>query len=759
MGDPVKMADVRAPIAIVEFDDTRTELATDLFFAAPGGVIGDVGAEQNNTSDGSSYSATASTFGIPGVGRFGAGPSLRVGGLSISMFAENGSLVPQVGLGGVRFIPEAGGVCAGFWCAGASGVSGMPLPVALLTTGLQVAQSAFQLDAEDMEAMPVVVASGLISNVIPVVPILGALGAVDVGVGLGPDKKQIKRLDELLDYKNRIKRLLNMNAAADAARSVAGMLSMPQDPVVEGELMEFYDEVLFKKNGRGLPFSSRIEDNIRKSVDSVLQFSADNKRWLMLGDGQAPPECDIDFFMANVLYLARKLNFQIERAEKNGKAVFKIRRSSPFQMKDPELAVRFIEAMADVYRILSDPKSGLAVHIAKKTENVSAGFLDAAKRFVTTGNRSEASTGLMEAESRRAWHVSWLQTVGLMYEQGFFARRMAHVGWIVKHRANEKNAAALFERLAKVELPSAGILVKNFGQMASSSVLPPKRYEAMSSGIEALRAVFEISHEEFPGEEGDGAMFFDKERSRDYARRREIMDAVYRMAPLLKHFETDGQVKSEDTELMRLMLKESVKRVREIAYRHGAETRRELYAYSSERGGSYSITKWKVFIDRRLKNLINGLGGLDTEELAVLAKREGNGGEKSNEIGKIVSALSGELVAMKLEAGLAQKDAKQFRAGGFKDSQDFFDSEAVDSYGLREIIDIWNNRVVTLYEAVKKWVEKHGAAEDGNVKKLIKKWDAKIAAATIELEKARANYERFNSRRAGAYFLPRILSR
>lgn len=697
----------------IEYDDRRVQPSADLNLGAPFGAVVEEGVEICNDSDGSSYQANVAIAGIPGVSAPQVGTTVRMGGLSLGLFAsglvdQNLSLTPQLGIGGITVTPT--GICSGFWCVGMGGPKPLP-PVAMAAiAGIQLVGTALQTEREDAEAFPIVAASEIVSNVIPITPIRETLSLLGMDTGQGPQPKTIETVDELISFRNEIDRLTANGARADALSRVEEMLVHSQDPFVAAELMELRDKVLFERNRKDLP-GNAIEGNIRAAVERV-EDRQETRAW-----------------MASALYLARKLQFWSEPTMEDGRLVFKIRRSSPFQMRDPGLAVRLMEALAVIFRELATPESDLTKRLNEETNRLTQRLLSAVGRPYSP----ESSSRVMKAEAARAWHVSWLQTMGLLYTQGHYHRRLEHIRWIVSSKAEEGKKGALLERLKNLPHPEIGSLEGAVRTAVETPDMTAEEYSLLRVGIDALRKVGELSHESFPDWMGDGSLLFDPERARNWARRLEIIDGVYRMVPVLKFFmEKKGSSSPRVTRWLAQITQSAERGLVEVMKDNRAEVSREWHRYWA--GFPQDLRENLV---RRLEEAEEGFGEIDGED----------------------QEFQQAIYEAKKMAQDIRTDKDRFQTDRFGSYSELFKAEMGDSEALNQLLILVNQRVLPAFERLRMTIGTTESAQDKGTQKTFQKAEERLRRTASLIERARANYERFNARRVGRYFLDHYVRR
>jgi hypothetical protein len=737
----------------VEFDDTRVELVTDLLVASPGLVTAGVGVGVSNVSHGSSYYVTVSTYGVPGVTGYGVGPMFRYGGLSVGAFTNGYNFIPQAGIGPIRYVPNAG-VCSGFWCAGAKG-AGTVAPAAIaIMSGLRVITALMQTEMEDQESWPLIVASEIALSFLPLRDVLDALSVFGIRVGLGPKAHGIKTSNDLVLLRKVIKRLRGLEARADAIKTLEAMLTVRQDPFVEAELRCMLDEVHVIQNEKGIPFRSAIEKNIERAVKSIEDFKAKYGEWLYSHKGLTPSEAEIDSFMAKSLYLARKLSFEAERIQKKGRTILKIRRSAPIQIKTPSLAARFVEAVALVYDSLPKENSGFKSHMASRTERLSKSVIDAAKALGPAEDRDDG-TRLLAADAKWSWHLAWIQTMGALYEDGSFHRRRDHMGWIVKKKGTSKERAFL-DRIEGVHLPEMVSLKQTFAEIAASSHMPPNDYMILKLGLGALDSAEFISRQKFPKEYGeDISILFDPERVKTWAARAEMVDGLYNLAPLLHAIiKNPANFDPQLITMLKSMFKVARRRMTVAINSNRSQSCGEILAhYVYHRPEK----KWKLYTQKRTIKTSAKIDGLKTTELRAVLKEIGSDSSAPTVL-KQIDDFEKNIARMKSQMRRLVSRVGGYRLGGFRDFQDLLRNDAQDSNVIRAALKIWYEEVLGSYERLKATLQGIGHDKGERFKSLIKEWDEDLISITGLIDKVRSNYERFNSKRVGAFMLASYLN-
>lgn len=747
------------PPPIVEFDDTEVVFERHLHFAAPDIVSAGAGAYIKNTSDGTTYYLGASTYGVPGAGDFGAMPRAGLGGLTLGIFTDfRTQILPQLKIGGVQFIPRAG-ACAGFWCASPESAGLMQPEVIFLTTGLGLASSilfgALSIaEIDDAEAWFLGQTNEVASNLIPLTQVADMLSVLRVPLGAGPDAQGIITRAELSSYHRSLERLISFNARVDAERRVREALAIPREPFVEAELRNILDHVIVKQNSSGIPRPGSIEKNIRAAVESVEKFFDDYSLWLTLGMGAIPSDAEIDSFMGKALYLTNKLSFNAEEVDEDGDPVFKIRSSAPFEIDDPELATRFIEAAAAIYRTLASRASGLVAHIAQKTGDLLLELLRSADELALAEEKDPASANLMEAEAKFAWHVNWIGNMENTYGNRSLYHRMRHIRWIVGESAAVKRAEELDRRILAIDPDGpSGELRETLPFMLYSNVSPAERYEFFAPHIEALNKTLEIATEDFPGEYGDITLIFDRERAGRWSERREIVDAFFHYAMAIKSH-GDSSATDESANAIR---RENERRLVKLIEENPAEARREWWAYCSNPKAHLGKGLRSRMV-KRLEHTETRLGALDTSELNELINESGLSPAVAAHMRTIVDELSSRIETMRSEIQGLKRKARRFRDGNFRSEEHlFYEVDGDLKEVARVAIEAWEQGVLFSFRALADEAKETGLIADEDFENKIKEWDNSLSAVSSQLVKCLLHFDRFNTKRTGAFFMERFI--
>lgn len=739
MGDPVRPAD--APPLPVEYDDTRIQIAPDLYYASGVGVVTGAALQINDASDGSSYSTALDVTINPENGAWTVGPMFRMGGVGLGLMAGSNGVMPQIGIGGLSIVPNAG-VCSGFLCAGAGGLDLIAPEAMLLISGIKSLAVAFSMDKEDLPALPLAIVTEVVGDLIPVRQIQDTLSTIGVPLGRGPKARRITTLEDMIRYRREIDGLIASNARVDAIARIEEALKIQQDPYAEAELRDLLDLAHYEQNAKGMPLGSAIEKNIRQSVDAVDAFLAKYAAWLKDGSGPAPGEAEIQAFMARSLYLARKLNFTSERKAQKTKVVVKIRTSTPFQMRDPELAVRYAETMTSVFQAVGNTASGLAAFVRAETERRSGALLAAA------GGKALEADRALPAEARRSWHISWVQSMGLLYEQGFYHRRLAHLRFIVTKKAKGEQQEALLARMAKLAYPEMRAFREGVMELASCSVLPPDRYEKIRPGIEALRAAEELSSVEFPDEMGDGSLLFDKERAKAYMRRAQIVDAFYKYAALMRILIDTPRGSSPEATILWNLAIAARNRITRVMEHSKAEVRREWWDYWQGPMGH-----WKDVTTSRLGDVEDEIEDFPYEELFQIKKRVMADPALAPQLEDLITRYNALTVDMLADIRKVIGRSRKFPLGGFKMLKALYAQEEEDSKAITGYYRRWRGELLPAYAELKAKLIEAKLGDDKKVKEFFKKAEEQFGLTEKYLQRAMANYERMNARRVGAFFL------
>jgi len=125
----------------------------------------------------------------------------------------------------------------------------------------------------------------------------------------------------------------------------------------------------------------------------------------------------------------------------------------------------------------------------------------------------------------------------------------------------------------------------------------------------------------------------------------------------------------------------------------------------------------------------------------------------TSEVIKQINDLEKNISRMKLQASTLMSRVGRYRLGGFKDWNDLVKNDAQDSDVIKTTMKMWYEQVVPSYERLRAALESSSELKGESLKPLVKKWDQKFASITWELDRVRSNYERFNSKRVGAFLL------
>jgi hypothetical protein len=739
-----------------EFDDLHVEGKPILEYTPPDGLTSGAGIEGTDASDGSSWGAGAAMSGVPGVTDLGVGPKVRFGGFSAGVFVDSfvdPSVVPQVGIGGVYFSPQSG-LCSGFLCAGADGVGFLPSEVMLLMTGFQTASIMIGTALEDASALPLKIFSNVLTNFLPINQFVGLLSTLGIPTGVGPKAKEFRTVDEFVAYCRAMDSARGRGALTDAVRSVEKAIGAPQNPYVTARLMDLLDSVHAEKNSKEIPFRRVIERNITKAVEGLEEFNGKYADWLKDGSGTRPSDAEIESYKAGALYLAYKLDFQIEREVDGDGEVLNIVYSAPTQIDDPELAVRYVGAVASVYRALGERRSGLTAHMAELTQELSTDFLEAAYGLTKDDGSGEAGRKLMEVEASRSWQVSWIESMAELY--GGCGLRVEHVRWIVKDDADD-DEGRLLAALADVELPDAGSLMRNLKRSAASQPLPSAIYELVKMGVNALQSAATLSRETFPDEGGDIRLAWDPHRVNNWAARPQIVDAFYEYGrwrrELAQTIESnrkagDGEGMKTTLSLLSALKSECDRRLSDIMERNEAELRREQGDYYVNHEG---LAEHKQFMVRRLDQLAGLVEDLDARKIIDSTEGMGRNGMERATISQEADNLAARIEALGAEVKKFSRLATDLRTGGFGSWTEFFEQVERDSAEVEGLVGRFDD-LMQSFTALTRSVEGIGVPE-GEVGELFEDWREDLARIRLRVDQVRANYERFNSRRYGARFM------
>lgn len=743
------------PEEIVEYDDFYIVDSGDLSAVAPSIAAAQYSRSWQNTSDGSSYEIGGSTFGVPGFAQFGLGPIVRAGGLSMGVFGttkdfKSVSPALQAGVGGVNYTYGVG-ICSGVWCFGASGLAPIHPLAMILMPGIETFTYWLETDLENGGTVKHVATSKAVSNLIPIKPFIAIASFVGMPVGMGPKASRLTTIDEHFNFEKQVERLLAFNARPDALRTVKNEIPRQNDPFVKGSLMELKDKVIFEHNKKDLP-SNSIEANIKKAVEFVESFTSKNSEWLLSGRGSTPN--GIEDYMANAFYLAQKLNFRTEKISgKDGKIVkFKIRESSPFEMTDPEIAVRFIEAVAGVYRALGSEGSGLAGYAGARIEKALRETVEAIVKMEERPEESGPVMRLMEADARYGWRSLWFDSI-TGFLRANFSQRRDHMKWIVRNKARDGGQKNLIERLNAADIFDRTefqfVLKKNLDKANTHDAMLVKKYQFASSGIEALTAVMKLERELWFAD-----TLMNEPELRRRAWRSEVVDVIYMFGNLNREIALAGK----NAGILALLAKASSIRLEKLIGDYKREAAEERRDYLIQPDSNHK-NMWRDYFLTRLDELKDTLDQLDASSLEKFVNEEVTGNNARAFMDSSIKQFRADIEEARTATDVLSKDAKNFPAnwGEMRNFEGLHEKERDELNRVMRAHDAWVN-LGSSHDKVMGELEKLRSTDAGRSTKTLDEWKKKMESFAALTLIVMQDYRRFNIKRTGAAYMEEFLN-
>lgn len=737
----------------VEYDETKTLVSTELQTTAPSIISGSAGITVTNVPSGFKFNSSVSINGVPGTALFGVVPKIGIGGLSAGALVNtdpgnNISIMPQFGIGGIDYLPGSG-ICSGLWCLGAGPVTHGML---LIVSGIEVIRSFFEVESENYEDLPLVITSKIARKVIPIEQILGMWSFVRGRTGIGPEVKQFRTIIDFETFRRGIRILLGINSRPEAIARIKEAIGVQDNPFVKAELMDLLDRAFYEQNHKDFPTSS-IEENIRRAVGEIESFSARYGNWLKGPVTQWPPDtkkgafAGVANFMANALYLAKKLNMTVEKTkDKNGKTIMKIRSSAPFQIRDPLLATRFIEAVAGIYRALENKDSGLSEFVRISHGNSVQRVIDEAGLLKTGNNSASPGQNVLEAETSRISILEWIGQMEQLY--GGFHQRRAHMLWVARRARDVNLKKSYTDRISKTAIPYPENLAKNFAEMRGCPEELVLSHVEIKPAVDTLLAAAKLEQEVFPGHHGnDISLLWDEERVRTWAYHAEIVDSFYLYGTLVRRG-TNKPLTGNALKLARA----SVLRLIGTMRRNIPEVRREWYEYVARPSQNLKSKMLK-----QIRNAWNEIHGINADDLKRLITRVVHAQNDLDYLNGMAKDMSANLASVRSSLARIKQDARDFRINrdGLNSFSDLF---AVEDYELSQIGDLlgkWSRLKMSfglLVRALKRWVPKNGESNE-----LLDEWKTRMIKLDSYMAKIVKNHARFNMKRTGAVFMESFL--
>ncbi|MBT3181110.1 MAG: hypothetical protein HN337_01220, partial [Deltaproteobacteria bacterium] len=254
--------------------------------------------------------------------------------------------IPYVGIGNIYFQPGSG-ISLGWFS-----LTKAPDPYMILAGTAMVVLQTLLGGCGEAEECTLELSSNLVQSALPI----NTLREIIQKLGIDTSEHACDRIedqnwmDRCLLYSTSYKKQRLFEVAHDMVDS--GLESLFLDPYVRSILLAEHDNVRSDELRDGICIGSRsdIARNIKATTDEVEEFVSTHKVWLEKGEGERPPQKEIDRFMGNSLYLLQKLQVS---ATVNGERI-KIGSGAPIAFKTAEDLARFIETTAHAYNTISE---------------------------------------------------------------------------------------------------------------------------------------------------------------------------------------------------------------------------------------------------------------------------------------------------------------------------------------------------------------------------------------------------------------------
>ncbi len=385
---------------------------------------------------------------------------------------------PWIGLGNIYYIPGEGTALGWF------STSSPPNPYAMLIAGgLVLLQTIINGECDGFGKCSLSFTSNLLQSALPINTlreIIQKLGA----------KTQENACDIIWNH-NKMAGCMAYSASYQrqglyqAARDmVAHGLKDERDPFTMAQLMAMRDDILFAENSGGLfaflglfsdltPMTGHIADNIKAATVSVNAFLDKNSDWLSGGAGNKPSEKDIRKFMANSLYLFRKLQISGKVDEKR----FEIESSAPIAFRNGDDAVAFMQAVARAHQAISQAK-GLWEHILLEK--------NAYADFITGGGLEKHDAGSIVSSFFRLENIfNWTRETTTFNLPLLFEARKAHIIWML-NESDDKEKESKIEALRLIGLGDVEEMIERTFSDDFASVTTVKEYDGLYFGLEYI---------------------------------------------------------------------------------------------------------------------------------------------------------------------------------------------------------------------------------------------------------------------------------
>jgi hypothetical protein len=406
---------------------------------------------------------------------------------------------PWIGLGNIYYIPGEGAALGWF------STSSSPNPyVMLFAGGLVLLQTVINGECDGAGRCSLNFTSNLLQSALPINTLrelIQKLGA----------KTQEDACDTIWNH-NKMAGCMAYSASYQkqglyqAARDmVSHGLKDEDDPFTRAQLMAMRDDILFAENAGGLfaflglfsdltPMTRKIADNIKTAATSVNSFLDENEAWL-LDSGKRPKEKDFREFMANTLYLFRKLQISGHVGEKK----FEITSSAPIAFRNGGDAVYFMQTVARAHKTLSRAK-GLWVRIMLEK--------DAYADFITgDGLERHDADSVISSFFRLDNLFNWTREVTTFNLPLLFEARKAHIIWMLNESGGKEKASKI-DALRSVELGDVQAMIDvSAAELAGAfaddlaEVVTVKEYDGLYFGLEYI---FRLNQSDDPLTEAHG---------------------------------------------------------------------------------------------------------------------------------------------------------------------------------------------------------------------------------------------------------------
>jgi len=255
--------------------------------------------------------------------------------------------------------------------------------------------------------------------------------------------EEIKTLSRYIEITREIERAIDEGEDTGALLlKLRDLVASNRDPFVTAVLTDLFDTVALAPGSPGR--RSEVEERLKKAVEGVRSFNATYKEWLERGSGDgricAPTEEEVSRYLRDILYLSMKLKFAVERSERGGKIVYKMKESASFLM-DLETALSCMEGLGTFVDSLDYPASGIRGYLIDELRSLE----DTTRGDALISNLD----GVLEAFSKREFIHMYIGS--LVESLGSYTRRLNYLEWkIRKELCGRPEMDGLLARLCRL---------------------------------------------------------------------------------------------------------------------------------------------------------------------------------------------------------------------------------------------------------------------------------------------------------------------